>query len=291
MKILVLGGSGFLGSHVADSLSENGHNVAIFDIRPSNYIRDDQRMIIGDITSEDCLDKAINGMDIVMNFAGISDLDEATTNPIRTIELNILGTAKIMELCIKYKVKRFVYASSFYVHSDKGGFYRCSKQAAEIYIEEYNRKYGLQFTILRYGTLYGPRSNENNSIYRYIKQAVTDKEIICAGTGNEIREYIHVKDAAELTNKILEEKFVNKHIILTGHHSMKVDEMLNMLKEIIDESIPIKYLNKKSEAHYKVTPYKFNPTYSFKLVDNYYRDMGYGLVETIKEVYTNQTNE
>jgi len=284
MKVIVFGGSGFLGSHVADSLSEAGHEVTIFDINESEFLRSDQKLIIGDILDRDSIFSAVKGQDVVMNFAGIADLDDATTKPIKTINLNILGTAHIMDACLEFDVKRFIYASTIYVHSEKGGFYRCSKQATEIYIEEYNRKFGLDFTILRYGTLYGPRSDNRNSIYRYIDNALNNKEIVCGGTGDEIREYIHVKDAAELSVKAMNEEYANKHIIITGHHAMRVKDMLNMILEILNDGVEIKYLNKSSDAHYNITPYSYKPKYSFKLVNDYYHDMGSGLVDTIHEV-------
>ena len=69
-----------------------------------------------------------------------------------TVRNNILGTVNILELSKKYKVKRIIYASSIYSISVQGGFYRCSKKAAEDYIEEYYKRYGLNFTILRYGS-------------------------------------------------------------------------------------------------------------------------------------------
>ena len=130
-RVLVFGGSGFIGSHVADVLSSSGYNVTIFDIKKSPYISGSQKMIIGDINNKENIDKAIENNDIVYNFAGISDIDECHKEPIKALKMNILGNAYIIESIIKYKIKRYLYASSAYVYSMSGTFYRICKQTSE----------------------------------------------------------------------------------------------------------------------------------------------------------------
>ena len=128
----------------------------------------------------------------VYNFAGIADLDYGASQPIKSVEQNILATVNMLNLCRKYKIKRFVYASTIYVYSSKGGFYRCSKQAAENYIEEFNKKFKINYTILRYGSLYGPGASPNNGLSKIILNSIKRKKIIYEGGPNTIREYIHV---------------------------------------------------------------------------------------------------
>lgn len=285
MKAIVFGGSGFLGSHVADCLTARGYTVTIFDLNPSPYLLPEQTMVEGDILDEEAVHDAIAGQDVVYNFAGIADLDDATTKPKLTVQLNVQGNLNIMEGCLRTPVRRFVYASTIYVYSQKGGFYRCSKQAAEIYIEEYQRRYGLNFTILRYGTLYGPRADERNSIFRYLKQALEKRRIVCQGNGEELREYIHVSDAARLTVDILHEEYQNCHIIITGHYPMKFKEMLLMIGEILGGNIIIDFIGDESGDHYTLTPYSFVPKIGHKLVNHRYLDMGQGLLECLHEMY------
>jgi len=285
MKAIVFGGSGFIGSHVADCLSENGYEVAIFDLRPSPYLLPGQEMIIGNMLDEDAVFEAVRGCDYVYDFAGIADLDDATTKPLDTVQQNIVGTTILLEAAREHSVERFIYASTIYVYSTKGGFYRCSKQAAELYIEEFAREFGLNYTILRYGTVYGPRSDSRNSIYRYIKQAIENGKVISPGTGDEIREYIHVKDVARLSVAILSEEYRDQHVIVTGHHPMRFKDMLHMIREILDNKVEIEFTGAESEAHYNITPYSFVPKIGQKLVSNYYVDMGQGLLECINELY------
>ena len=288
MKAIVLGGSGFVGSHVADSLTAAGYNVVVFDKTKSLYISSRQKMVIGDVLDDKSVFRAIKGCDYVYNFAGIADLDDASTKPLETIRQNVLGTTILLEASARAKVKRFVMASTIYVYSDRGGFYRCSKQAAEVYIEEFQKSYGLDFTIMRFGTLYGPRADDKNSIHRYLKQALSTGKIVCQGTGEEMREYINVRDAAKLSVSILSPDYINKHVIITGHQVMKFGQMLQMIKEMMNNKIKIEYINVKNDrghAHYNITPYSFIPKIGLKIVSNSYMDMGQGLLECMHDIY------
>jgi UDP-glucose 4-epimerase len=88
--------------------------------------------------------------------------------------------------------KRFVFASTVYVYSESGSFYRASKQAAERFVEAYYERYGLPFSVLRYGSLYGRRADQRNGIYRLLKQALEQRTIAYEGSAEAMREYIHV---------------------------------------------------------------------------------------------------
>lgn len=288
MNVIVFGGSGFLGSHVADALSEAGHKVVIYDLKKSLYIKSNQEMIVGDILDEQHVREAVKGMDVVFNFAGIADIDEASYKPIETVKYNILGNAIILDASKANKVKRFVFASTIYVYSDSGSFYRCSKSACELYVESYQKKFGLDYTILRYGTIYGCRADMRNSVYGYIYQAATEGKITYYGDGTEIREYINVVDAARNSTEILSEDFRNQNVIFTGHYPMKVSELFTMIKEILNKDIIVEYKKPESEdpeSHYTITPYKFIPRMGKKLVSHYYTDMGQGILLCMQEVH------
>lgn len=284
MRAIVFGGSGFLGSHVADELSKRGYETIIYDKIQSPYLQSDQKMIVGDILDLEKVKESVKGCDYVYNFAGIADLDDATAKPLETINLNILGNTNILEASVNSQVKRFIYASSIYVYSQKGGFYRCSKQASEIYVEEYNRCYGLKYTVLRYGSMYGPRADSRNSIYRYLRQAINDKNIKC-NNSEDIREYIHIRDAAKLSVDILNEKFANRHIILSGHYRMKVKEMLLIIKEIMNNEVEIEFISRETGGnHYSYTPYSYSPKIGDKLLNEIYVDIGQGILECLEEM-------
>jgi UDP-glucose 4-epimerase len=285
MKILVTGGSGFLGSHVADALSDAGHDVTIFDVQQSPYLRTGQRMVIGSILDQSSVEQAVEGKDSVYHFAGIADVDECINKPIDTVKLNILGTVNLLEAARVAQVNRFIFGSSAYVYSNSGYFYRSSKQACESFIENYSELFSLKYTCLRYGSLYGARADERNSIYRMIQQALNEGRISYQGTGDELREFIHVRDAAEISVKILEPEFENQHITLTGNEKMRYHDLLEMIKEMIGDHVTIEYLPSQRKAHYKITPYNFSPKLGRKMVNNPHIDMGQGLLQCMAELY------
>lgn len=285
-RVVVFGGAGFLGSHVADSLTDQGYDVVIFDRKKSPYLREGQTMCVDDTLNFEGIRKAIAGAHYVFNFSGLADLDSSGTRPLDTLRLNVEGTLNILEACREEKVQRFVYASSIYVYSEKGGFYRCSKQAAEIYIEEFQRRYDMDFTILRYGTVFGPRADRRNSAYRYLYQALTEKKISVPGDGEELREYIHVRDAADLSVKILDPQFVNSHLILTGHHPIKLKQLLETISEIIQFPLQVEWTSSENPDHYKITPYSYTPKIGKKLTSNCYTDLGQGLLECLAEIHS-----
>src|SRR3989338_5623018 len=286
MKAIVFGGSGFLGGHVSDVLLKKGYQVTIFDIDAYEYIKPGQEMILGDILDEKAVRKAVKGIPIVYNFAGIADMEEANEKPLDTIRNNILGNAIILEAIRAQKtIERYVFSSTIYVYSNAGSFYRSSKQACESYIENYSEKYGIPYAILRYGSLYGPRANQTNPIYRILKQALTENKISYWGDGEEVREYIHVEDAARCSVEILSNDFVNENVILTGHHPIKSKDLLIMINEIYGGKVKIEFMKKQFDAHYEITPYSFSPKIGRKYVSTYYLDMGQGLLQCLEEIY------
>ncbi len=284
MKIAVLGGSGFLGSHVADELSKRGHKVTIFDIKKSRWIRPDQKMCIGNILNIKDLEKIIKNSEVVFHFAALADLTKSLKEPINTVRLNILGTVQALELCRKYKIKRFIHASTIYVNSVEGGFYRSSKRAAEDYVEEYKKIYGLNYTILRFGSLYGLRSDNTNGLRLIIKDSLINKRISYTGSKKTKRRYIHVLDAARACADILKNKYKDQHVIITGKKEIKITEFLKNLSKILNISGKINFKNKKEIGHYETTPF----TYKFKKGKNYNFkssiNMNIGILELIREI-------
>jgi len=285
MKAIVFGGSGFLGSHVADALTSAGYETTIFDIKESPYLQKGQKMIIGNILDEKAVNKAVKGNEAVYNFAGVADIQEAHTKPIETVRNNILGNTIILEACRLNKVKRFVFASTVYVYSDAGSFYRSSKQACELIIENYHEVFGIDYTILRYGSLYGPRAGESNWVYKTLEQAVTEGKITRHGDGEEVREYIHVEDAARCSVMILSEEFQNRAVIITGQQATRVKDIMVMIKEILGNKIELEFLPTDSSLHYEMTPYTFSPKVARRFVSNSYLDLGQGLLQCLDGIY------
>lgn len=286
-RVCVIGGAGFLGSHVADQLSDSGYRVVVFDREHSPWLRCDQEMVVGDIQDADRVNGAVEGCDYVYNFAALADLNQALEKPVETVRTNVLGNVHVLEACRKQGVERVMYASTVYVYSRQGGFYRCSKQASEHYVEEYQQTFGLDYTVLRYGSLYGPRADASNGLYRIVKKALETGVVSYRGSPEAMREYIHVEDAARASVAALGDEFRNQHVVLTGQEPMRVYDMLKMLAEILGRPDAVEFQENEYEGHYVRTPYAYQPRLGKKYVPSMHVDLGQGLLQLIDEVRNN----
>lgn len=287
MKLLVTGGAGFLGSHLVDALIAQAHEVTVFDRTSSPWVPDGVTSLTGDLMDPDAVGAAVRGHDAVYHLGGFADLNAAKTRPLDTVHANILGTMHVLEAMRTHGVSRFLFASTAYVYSREGGFYRCSKQACESYIEEYAQMFGLRYTVIRYGSLYGPRADASNGVYRLLRSAMTEGQISYGGGPNDLREYIHVEDAARLSVDVLGASFEGQHIMLTGASPTRASELFTMFQEILGTRLHIEYRNIEGPGtgHYAVTPYAYTPRPGKKLVATHYVDMGQGLLRMIEQIH------
>ena len=279
MKILIIGGLGFLGKRIYDLLSKKYKNVTILDnknISDKNYIK-------GDINNFKFLKEKLKNYDVVYHLAGLSNLDTAYKNPIDTSKTNITGTVNVLEACKINKIKKLIFGSTMYVSGQHGSFYRCSKSACEDYIKEYRYRYNLKYTILRFGSLYGPGSNEENGLYRIVLGAINNKKVIYYGDLNAHREYIHVDDAAKASSDCLK-RFDNKIINITGNQSLKVTDLLEIVREILNIKNKIKVINKKQKGHYTMVPHNYDEPLVMKYSINPFVDLGEGIKSLIKYI-------
>lgn len=287
-KVVVFGGSGFLGSYIADELTRRNYNVVIADIQKSNYIQEQKQIFEKvNILEMNNIINIIKDAHIVYNFAAIADLEDAIQRPLESTTINVMGNLNILEACKQVKtIERFIYASSAYALSTEGSFYGISKQTSEKLTEEYYERYGLKYTVIRYGSIYGERASHNNYIYNLLQDAINYGKLEYKGDGQDLREYIHAADAAKLSVDIIEDsQYINEHIILTGIEKLKRIELLTMINEIMQNNLEIKQLKNNNFGHYKITPYSFHPTVAKKLVANPYIDLGQGLLECIQEIH------
>jgi len=290
-KITVFGPSGFLGSYVADELTLRGYDVCIADRRKPAYLKNPQRFIHCDIMDLSLIELAVRDAAVIFNFAGLADLDESVHRPLETMEQNVIGNLNILEACKTLSIDRYVYASSAYAFSDKGGFYGISKLASEKIVEEYQLRNGIPYTIIRYGSVYGERADEHNGMYEILRQALEHGVIVHRGDGEAVREYIHAADAASLSADIIEsDSYANQHFVLTGVERLKHKDLYRMLQDILSNDIEIKYSDEGWEGHYQVTPYSFQPNLAKKLVPNPFIDLGQGLAECLRHMHEKLEN-
>ncbi len=291
-RVVVLGGAGFMGSHTADALTDRGYEVVVFDRVPSPWLRDGQQMIVGDILDREAVREAVRGAGYVYHFAGIAEIAEARKRPYEAVLVNVMGTANALQSCVDEGVRRFVYASTMYVYSPFGSVYRATKQAAESIIESYHEIHGLEYTLLRYGSLYGPRAQGWNGLRAYVTQVVRDRKLRVEGDERRVREYIHVSDAARLSVDVLDKQHANQAIIVTGLQVLSDRQLAQMIFEIAGVDMIIEAGSPESfPSHYKTTPYRYTPKQARKLVPSEFVDIGQGILELVEEVHREQESD
>ena len=210
MKIAVIGGSGFIGSHLVDKLLEAKHDVTVFDImRPQ---RDDVRHIHMDLFDMHKIVVALAGnYEAIYLLAAMANVNDIHKNPLEAAMVNFQGTVNVLEAVRRYG-GRLIFASTVWVYmlADREDVkedtplliqnvnhpYTASKVAAELYIQSYNKLYGTEFTILRYGIPYGPRGREGTVITNFIKRALKGQPLTIQGDGSQYRNFIFVEDLA-----------------------------------------------------------------------------------------------
>lgn len=281
MRILVTGASGFLGSHICDELMSQGHEVVGLDVRESPW-RDDFPILVGDIRDPALVDEAVEGCAAIYHCAAVADLSAARQDPAQAVSVNISGALQVLMSARDRGVSRFLLASSVYVHSRSGSVYRTTKRAAEGLVTDLSQEWGLDWTILRFGSLYGPRADDGNAIRRLTRQAVHEGRIDFWGDGTELREYIHISDAARLAVQSLGEEYSGEILHLTGVERLSARELLEMLDEMLG-GISITYSDEAFEGRYRLTPYSLNEPLGKKLVSNSYIDLGLGLLQQLRE--------
>jgi UDP-glucose 4-epimerase len=211
MRVLVTGGSGFIGSHVVDKLRLRGHEPVIYDLRPSPWHGPEQETVLGSITDREALERALNDCDAVAHLAAVADVNDVHAEPYDAERVNARGTVTVLEAARRAGVRRIVYASTIWVYSDcaedevnedtllppPSHLYTSTKLAGELYCKSYQELYGIDYTILRFGIPYGPRAREAAVIPAFVNKAFKGEPLTLAGDGLQSRKFVYVEDLAD----------------------------------------------------------------------------------------------
>ena len=291
MRALVTGGSGFLGHHIIRELLKQGIETTGYDIVPPQQVKkktpgkDPLTFRTGDILDEKGLADAMEGCDLVFHTAAIADIDEARRVPARTMEVNAVGTAHCLEAARRCGVGRFLLASSVYTAGNRGSFYRISKVASESLCRSFRDEFDLEYTILKYGSLYGREPNHWNFMFTVCRSLLTTGEFHYTSSPDAVREYIHISDASRETVRIaLDPQFANKSVLITGHQRMKMGEFFDMVGEILGREIHVTYATDENRLHYVMTPYAFETDIPVRVNLSQYVDISEGILDCLREV-------
>ena len=251
MVVLVTGGSGFIGSHVTDALVTRGLTVRVLDrARP---LRNDVEWFQGDLLSNDDVYEALQDVETVFHLAAVADVNVASTDPELCLNVNELGTLKLLQACSGRDVERFILASSVWVYGKAseevteatplpmpGDVYTKTKVGQEHLVCSWGETHSLPYTILRYDIPYGPRMRSNMAIAAFVRRAINKEPITIFGDGKQGRCWIFVTDLAE-ANSLAMTSAASKQIInLAGTEFITISSIVAMLAKRIGD-FPIKH--------------------------------------------------
>lgn len=246
MKVLVTGGSGFIGSHVVDKLRDKGAKVRVYDMIMPTF-RDDIEYYQGSILDKTALGFAVSDIDVVMHLAAVADVKDVFEDPHYSEAINVRGTINVLEVARKSAIKRVIYGSTTWVYSDAevdtvdeitplhapSHLYTATKLAGEYYCQAYSKLYGLEFTILRYGIPYGPRGRDGAVIPIFVRKALNGEPLTIAGDGSQFRKFVYVEDLANGNVLALQSIAKNKIYNLDGRERISIKQIAETIKDIL----------------------------------------------------------
>ncbi|PIU82704.1 MAG: UDP-glucose 4-epimerase [Elusimicrobia bacterium CG06_land_8_20_14_3_00_38_11] len=253
LKILVTGGAGFIGSNIADAYIKSGHSVVVVDNLSSGKkenINPKAKFYEADITDKKQISQIFENEkpDIVNHHAAQIDVRKSVADPVFDAKTNIIGTINLLEISIRQKIKKFIFASSGGVMYGECGKippkelqtprplspYGITKHTVEHYLDYYSKVYGLKYIIFRYGNVYGPRQDphgEAGVVAIFCNRILTDGEINIFGAGEQKRDYVFVSDIV-LANLIALHKGENEIFNIATGRTKSVNNLFCELKKI-----------------------------------------------------------
>ena len=258
---MVLGGCGFIGSHIVDGLLESGYQVRIFDkvnvdTKNIDHIIDNVELLEGDFTNEVTVSQAVKGMDYIFHFIGTTLPKTSTDNPVYDVESNVISTLKLLDLASKEKIKKIIFASS-------GGTiygipqsipisenhptnptcsYGISKLMIEKYLELYYLTRGQNYISFRMSNPYGERQNPQSIqgvVAVFLGLVKEEKAITIWGTGEITRDYIYIKDIVPILVKALQTKNRWRVFNLGSGKGTSLNELVAKIKEVTQRNVKV----------------------------------------------------
>jgi UDP-glucose 4-epimerase len=225
MKILITGGAGFIGSHLAEQLLATGNSVRVLDNlstgkRANLSTHAQLEFIQGDIRDRNLVLDAVRGVQAIVHLAAVASVQASVDDPTGTHETNFDGTLHLLEAARQEQVRRFLYASSAAVYGDNTRLplvedevlnplspYAADKLAGEYYLRFYHAKYGIETTAFRFFNIFGPRQDPSSPysgvISIFVERVSQGEPVIVFGDGRQTRDFVYVGDLVKLLSQAL----------------------------------------------------------------------------------------
>src|SRR5215471_13736562 len=264
MQVAVIGGGGFIGSHVVDHLVKAGHRVHVIDIAP-RWHNPAARYHELDLFDDAGLAGALAGCAAVFHLAGASDVNDVAADPVGAVRLNVEGTARVLEAARQQRCQRVLLASTVWVYgattgdgerteeapvdvTRSGHVYVATKLAAELLVHSYREMYGQHFTILRYGIPYGPRMRDALVVASFVRAAEGDQPITINGDGEQRRNFVYVEDLAEAHVRALAPAAANRTLALEGDTPVSGSDIAETVQQIVRQ-VPVSYTDGRASDY------------------------------------------
>lgn len=261
MKVLVTGGAGFIASHVTDAYIELGHHVIVVDNLSTGRMENvnpQAEFHCQDIREPDLEEIfANNKIDVINHHAAQMDVRRSVDDPIFDARVNILGFINLLQLAKKYGVRKVIFSSTGgAIYGEQDYFpadeehplrpispYGISKLAGEKYLYYYQQTFGLEFTILRYANVYGPRQSphgEAGVVAIFASLLLNGKQPIINGDGTQTRDFVYVKDVVRANCLALEYPESNYFNIGTGMET-NINQLYHLMTRVLGLDLPEKH--------------------------------------------------
>ena len=256
---LILGGSGFIGSHLAEALVKKGCHVRIFGdfksgMRNIESISDNIEIVKGDFQNSSDVVSAVQDIDCIFHYISTTNPASSFDNPVYDIETNIVSSVRMMEIALKNDVKKIIFPStggtiygdartiplSEEVPANPLNPYAISKMTIEKYLHYYFSQYGMDYLVLRYSNPYGERQNPlgNQGVIPIFLRKIRHNEApVIYGDGNSVRDYIYIKDAIDATLSLLEKTSQEKVFNIGSGTGTSLNQLLEIMSQITGKAV------------------------------------------------------
>ena len=264
--ILITGGAGFIGSHLADALLADGHAVRILDDlstgKRSNLPLDNPRieLLQGDVADADLVRRAAQGCQAVVHLAAVASVQASVEDPVRTHQSNFIGTLNVCEAMREAGIKRVVFASSAAVYGNNGEGesitedttkapltpYASDKLASEQYLDFYRRQHGLEPVVFRFFNIFGPRQDPSSPysgvISIFAERMEKGLPITVFGDGEQTRDFFYVGDLVKLLVQALTQPQPAEGAINVGlNQATSLNQLLSDLSAVVGKTPDVSY--------------------------------------------------
>ena len=267
---LVFGGGGFIGSHIAEALVENGYNVKVFDSFPLGmknlaFIKDRIEIIKGDFLDERDTATVFKGCDYVFHYISTTVPASSKKDPVYDVSSNIIGSVKLLQAAVNNNVKKIIFPSSGgTIYGDPVNLpvsetalanpldpYAISKLAIEKYLNYFYLTYGLNYTIVRYSNPYGERQNPGGSqgvIPIFLNRIREGQQPLIFGDGSMVRDYIYIKDAVAATMALFNKQATGEIFNIGSGEGTSLNKLIDIMSDVVGKTIKPRYIH--NSQHY-----------------------------------------